>query len=133
MAPAARSAEDGTPQRRFRYRQREGSRPGNREYNVQAQDQPRSRWQSLGLLMGSPGYWAGLRDGADAWTAWRPTRDAAVQDMANGRTFQTPMQERAREEGRQAAERMREAHEDEPRWRAEPPHASGAATDLEAS
>jgi hypothetical protein len=82
---------------RIRYKARDDSKPGDRKYNVQVQEKPRGRWQSIGCVMGlshetRPGTWAkagwaGLRDGAQAWTSWKDTRDAAVGDMVAGRTF----------------------------------------------
>jgi hypothetical protein len=119
---------------RFRYRQRPDSQPRDRKYDVEMQDKPRGRWEGLGWVMGlsgetGPASWAGLRDGADAWTEWKTTRGAAAQDMADGRTFKTPMQERAAEEARLAMERMREeARADEARYREQ----IMAAPDLEA-
>jgi hypothetical protein len=106
---------------RFRYHQRPDSQPRDRKYDVEKQDKPRGRWERLGWVMGlsgetGPVSWAGLRDGAGAWTEWKTTRGAAAQDMADGRTFLTPVQERAAEEARLAFERMREeAHADEAR------------------
>lgn len=123
---------------RFRYSQRPDSKPGDRHYDVRAQEKPRGRWQPLGWVMGlsSPGSatsWAGLREGADAWTEWKKTRGAAAQDMADGRTFRTPMQERIAAETQAALERMREeAHAGEARWRQEHFPASGPSTDMEA-
>jgi hypothetical protein len=122
------------PQRRFRYRQRKDSRPGDHHYDVSVQERPRARWQPLGWVMGlsadgGPTGWAGLRDAAEAWTEWKTTRHAAAQDMADGRTFKTHMQERAREEALAAMERMRdEAQADEARYREQMVH----TPDLEA-
>jgi hypothetical protein len=125
-------------QARFRYRQREDSRPGDRKYDVERQERPRGRWQQLGWVMGlshegGPASWAGLRDGADAWTEWHTTRQAAAQDMADGRTFKTADQERAAKEARAAFERMQaEARADEARWREEHLASSGPANALAA-
>ena len=127
------------PQRRFRYRQREASQPGDRQYDVQAQDRPRARWQTLGWVMGlshegGPASWAGLRDGADAWTEWKTRGAPLLRTWPTAALSRLPCRSRAREEAGQAAERMREqADADGARWREEQPHASGSATDLEAT
>lgn len=120
---------------RFRYRQREASKPGDRQYDVRAQEAPRGRWQDLGWVMGlshegGPASWAGLRNGADAWTEWHDTRQAAADDMAAGRTFRTRQLEEAAEAARIAGERMHaEALADQARMSASP----APAPDLEAS
>lgn len=75
---------------KIRYR-REASRGGNaRDYQVRTQEAPRGRWVYRGIVSGfgsGPTDWAALGDGAAAWTAYRPTRSAAVADMLAGRTF----------------------------------------------
>ena len=98
---------------RFRFRQRADSTPRDRQYDVTKQDAPRGRWQDLGWVMGlsaetGPPSWAGLANGADAWTEWKTTRQAAADDMAAGRTFQTALEERAAEAAAAAAQRMQD-------------------------
>lgn len=57
-------------------------------YDVQIQDQPRGRWRHVGRVARfGAGDWAALGEGAPAWTAYHPTRQAAVADMLAGRTF----------------------------------------------
>lgn len=113
MTPQGPSGGRDGSRVRFRYRQREDSKPGDRHYDVFKQERPRARWEPLGWVMGlshegGPTSWAGLRDGADAWTEWKTTRQAAAGDMAAGRTFWTRQQEEAAEQARAAFVRMRE-------------------------
>ncbi|MBO0820634.1 MAG: hypothetical protein J2P26_07255 [Nocardiopsaceae bacterium] len=79
---------------RIRYRKNqapspEWSRdPGWPVYDVDVQDRPRAQWQYAGRVARyGERDWAALGDGAQAWTAYHPTRQAAVADMLAGRTF----------------------------------------------
>jgi hypothetical protein len=123
---------------RFRFRQRADGTPRDRQYDVARQDAPRQRWQDLGWVMGlsgetGPPAWAGLANGADAWTEWRTTRQAAADDMAAGRTFTTAVDVRAAEAAAAAAQRMQdEVAADQAQYREEHENLFAADTDREA-
>lgn len=78
---------------RTRFQQRKGEHMTPRDYTVLTQDKPRGRWKVAGWVSGfgpGPGGWAALGDGANAWTAFRPSRGEAVRDMLAGRTHLNP-------------------------------------------
>ena len=81
------TATDVAEGMRVRYSRINGQAAAGRDYTVRVQAKPRGKWTVIGRVTAFGPVWAALGVNAEAWTAYKDTRAAAVADMLDGRTF----------------------------------------------